>query len=77
MVVEGYKFNSENQARGAQAQLKTHYLGNAHPSCTTTEWVDVKHNSGASGNFWYIIEDEQIGDVLNPHQKETFNIDIE
>lgn len=74
--IEGYKFNNENAAKGAQAQLKTHYLGDANPSLVTNEWVSVHENNGSEGDFWYIIDDEQIGDVLNPHQKETFSINI-
>ena len=77
MVVEGYKFNSENSANGAQAQLRVHYLGSAHSSCTTTEWVEVLHNTGSEGDFYYILNDEQIGNVLNPHKLETFTINIE
>ena len=72
--IVGYKFNNLNSANGFKAQLDLHYLGNAHPSCTTTDFVEVQHNTGSEGDFYYVIDDEQIGIVINPHQKSTFTI---
>jgi hypothetical protein len=76
--ITGYKFQVEAAAKNAQNSLRVHYLGN-RPSppqgetWTTTEWVSVEFNDGASGTFYYFQGD--FAPVLgNPS---IFNIDIE
>jgi hypothetical protein len=74
--ITGYKFNNISQANGAANSLKAHYFMNRPPAppegYTTTEWVSVSHNNGASGDFYYFHGD--FAPVLgNPS---VFNIDI-
>ena len=77
MEITGYKFQVEAAARNAQNALRVHYLGNrpAPPqgqTWTTTEWVMVEFNDGASGTFYWFAGD--YSPVLeNPT---TFNIDL-
>ena len=81
MEVTGYKYNSLNAAENSQNALRVHYLGNrqeGNPNgdgkpYTTTQWVSVEFNDGASGTFYYFLGD--FSPVLgNPS---TFNIDVE
>ena len=73
--ITGYKFNAEQAANNAQNALRVHFLGNRPPNpqgYTTTEWVSVNHNDGASGDFYYFYGD--FAPVLgNPS---VFDIDI-
>ena len=79
--VTGYKYNNLNAAQNSQAALKAHYLGGrpqGNPNgdgkpYTTTQWVEVSHNDGASGNFYYFLGD--FSPVLGFPQ--VFNIDVE
>lgn len=72
--VTGYKFNVEAAAKNAQNSLRVHYLGGRPAGdYVTTEWVNVEHNTGASGDFYYFLGD--YSPVLgNPTM---FNIDTE
>jgi len=79
--VTGYKYNNINAAENAQNALKAHFLGgraNGNPNgdgkpYTTTQWVEVSHNDGASGNFYYFLGD--FSPVLG--FPKVFNIDVE
>jgi len=79
--VTGYKFNSEQGASNAQNSLRVHYMGDrpqGNPNgdgkpYTTTQWVSVEHNDGASGNFYYFLGD--YSPVLG--FPKVFNIDVE
>ena len=79
--VTGYKYNNINAAENSQSALKNHFLGgraNGNPNgdgkpYTTTQWVEVSHNDGASGNFYYFLGD--FSPVLGFPQ--VFNIDVE
>ena len=54
--ITGYKFQVEQAAVNAQSALRVHFLDGRPPNpqgYTTTEWVSVSHNDGASGNFYY------------------------
>jgi hypothetical protein len=79
--VTGYKFQVQAAAENAQNSLRAHYLGGrqeGNPNgdgkpYTTTEWVSVEFNDGASGTFYWFAGD--FSPVLgNPT---TFNIDVE
>ena len=76
--ITGYKFQVEAAALNAQSSLRVFYLGNrpAPPqgeTWVTTEWVEVQHNTGDSGNFFWFAGD--FAPVLgNPS---VFNIDID
>lgn len=79
--ITGYKFQVQAAAENAQNSLRVHYLGgraNGNPNgdgkpYTTTQWVEVNFNDGASGTFYWFAGD--FSPVLgNPS---TFNIDIE
>lgn len=75
--ITGYKFQVEQAAKNAQNALRVHYFTNRPPAppegYTTTEWVDVEFNDGASGTFYYFLGDYApvLGNATN------FNIDIE
>jgi hypothetical protein len=79
--VTGYKFQVQAAAENAQNALRVHFLGDrpqGNPNgdgkpYTTTEWVSVEHNVGASGDFYYFLGD--YAPVLGPAQ--VFDIDIE
>ena len=81
MEVTGYKFNSEQGASNAQNSLRVHYMGDrpqGNPNgdgkpYTTTEWVSVEFNDGASGTFYYFLGD--YSPVLG--FPKVFNIDVE
>lgn len=80
--VTGYKWNNEQSARSAQSSLKNHFLGDrpqGNPNgdgkpYTTTEWVEVFHNVGESGDFYYFLGDFSPVLGANP---QVFNIDVE
>lgn len=79
--VTGYKFQVQAAAENAQNALRVHYLGGrpqGNPNgdgkpYTATEWVEVSHNDGVSGTFYYILGD--FSPVLGNPQ--VFNIDVE
>jgi len=79
--VTGYKWNSENAANNAQNSLRVHYMGDrpsGNPNgdgkpYTTTQWVEVSHNVGPSGDFFYFLGD--FAPVLGFPQ--VFDIDVE
>ena len=80
--VTGYKFVNINGAENAQNSLRVHYMGDrpqGNPNgdgkpYTTTQWVEVSHNTGPSGDFYYFLGD--FSPVLG-NQPQVFNIDIE
>lgn len=74
--VTGYKFSSKNAALGAQAQLRVELLGTPNPNNVTSEWVEVLHNTGSEGDFYYFSNDKYIGNILNPHKLETFTVNV-
>ena len=79
--VTGYKYANINAAENSQNALRVHYLGDrpqGNPNgdgkpYITTEWVEVQHNDGASGDFYYFLGD--FSPVLGFPQ--VFNIDVE
>ena len=79
--VTGYKFQVQAAAENAQNSLRVHYMGDrpqGNPNgdgkpYTTTQWVSVEHNDGASGTFYYIVGD--FSPVLGFPQ--VFDIDVE
>jgi hypothetical protein len=79
--VTGYKFQVQAAAENAQNSLRVNYLGGrpqGNPNgdgkpYTTNEWVEVSHNTGASGDFYYFLGD--FSPVLG--QPQVFNIDVE
>ena len=79
--VTGYKYNNINAAENSQNALRVHFMGDrpqGNPNgdgkpYTTTQWVSVEHNDGASGNFYYFPGD--FSPVLGFPQ--VFNIDVE
>ena len=79
--ITGYKFQVEAAALNAQSALRVHYLGGrpaGNPNgdgkpYVTTDWVEVQHNTGDSGDFFWFAGD--FAPVLgNPS---VFNIDID
>jgi hypothetical protein len=80
MEVTGYKYQVQAAADNAQNALRVHYLGgrpSGNPNgdgkpYTTTEWVSVEFNDGASGTFYYFLGD--YAPVLGPAQ--VFDIEI-
>lgn len=79
--VTGYKFQVQAAADNAQNSLRVHYMGDraaGNPNgdgkaYTTTQWVSVEHNDGASGDFYYFLGD--YAPVLGFPQ--VFDIDVE
>lgn len=78
--ITGYKYQNINAAENSQNALRVHYLGNrpaGNPNgdgkpYTTTEWVEVQHNTGSEGDFFWFAGD--FAPILgNPT---TFNIDL-
>lgn len=79
--VTGYKYQVQAAAENAQNALRVHYIGDrpaGNPNgdgkpYTTTEWVEVSHNDGASGDFFWFAGD--YAPVLGPAQ--VFDVDVE
>jgi hypothetical protein len=79
--VTGYKYQVQAAAENAQNALRVHYLGGrpqGNPNgdgkvYTTTEWVSVEFNDGASGTFYYFLGD--YAPILGPAQ--VFDVDEE
>lgn len=78
--ITGYKFQVEAAARNAQSSLRAFYLGNrpaGNPNgdgkpYVTTDWVEVQHNTGSEGDFFWFEGD--FAPILgNPS---VFNIDL-
>ena len=77
----GYKFQVQSAAENAQNALRVHYLGDRAAGntngdgkpYTTTEWVSVEFNDGASGTFFWFAGD--YSPVLG--QPQVFDIDVE
>jgi hypothetical protein len=79
--VTGYKYQVQAAADNAQNALRGHYMGDrpaGNPNgdgkpYTTTEWVSVEFNDGASGTFYYFLGD--YAPILGPAQ--AFDVDVE
>jgi hypothetical protein len=64
MIIEGYKYNTEQEAQIARKQCADYYGLPKSPEDTTIYWVDYNEASLNEPIFWYIIYDESILDIL-------------
>jgi hypothetical protein len=64
MIIEGYKYNTEQEAQEARKQCADYYGLPVSPEDTTIYWVDYNEASSNEPIFWYIVYDESILDIL-------------
>lgn len=64
MIIEGYKYNTEQEAQVARKQCADYYGLPKSPEDTTIYWVDYNEASLNDPIFWYIVYDESILDIL-------------
>jgi hypothetical protein len=72
MEVNGYKFNTEQEAIDARKQCADYYGLPKTPTDTTLYWVDYQEASLDTPIFWYITFDESIEAILGAPT--TFNV---
>ena len=65
--INGYKYNTLEEAETAQKQCDDFY-GLPKEGGTTLHWIGINESDG----FWYIAADESIADILG----ETTEIEI-
>jgi len=64
MIIEGYKYNTEQESQIARKQCADYYGLPKSPEDTTIYWVDYNEASLNEPIFWYIVYDESILDIL-------------
>ena len=72
MEVNGYKFNTEQEAIDARKQCADYYGLPKTPTDTTLYWVDYQEAELDTPIFWYITFDESIEAILGTPT--TFNV---
>ena len=72
MEVNGYKFNTEQDAIDARKQCADYYGLPKTPEDETLYWVDYQEASLDTPIFWYITFDESIEAILGTPT--TFNV---
>ena len=71
MLINGYKYTNEQEAIDARKQCADYYGLPVAPDDVTQYWVDYQQ----ADDFWYIIFDESIADILG--EPITFEIQNE
>jgi hypothetical protein len=64
MIIEGYKYNTEYDAKVARKQCADYYGLPKSPEDTTIYWVDYSEATLNDPIFWYIVYDESILNIL-------------
>jgi hypothetical protein len=64
MLINGYKYTTEQEAINARKQCADYYGLPKSPEDITQFWVDYQEASLDTPIFWYIIFDESIRDIL-------------
>ena len=63
MIIQGYKYNIEEEAINARQECANYY-GLPTENGTTLYWVDYSFAELNDPQFWYIIFDESIYQIL-------------
>jgi hypothetical protein len=62
--INGYKFNTEQQAINAREIVDTYYGIPVAPDDVTQNWVDYQFAEFNTPQFWYIVFDESLTPIL-------------
>jgi hypothetical protein len=71
MFIKGYKYQTEQEAQTARKQCADYYGLPKSPEDITQYWVDYQ----VADDFFYIIFDESIRDILGEPIEFEINID--
>lgn len=63
MIVQGYKYETEEEAINARQECASYY-GLPKENGTTLYWVDYSFAELNTPQFWYILYDESIYSIL-------------
>jgi hypothetical protein len=75
MLINGYKYTTEQEAIAARKQCADYYGLPVAPDDVTQYWVDYETAELDTPIFWYIVFDESIEMILG--QPTTFEVTIE
>ncbi len=75
MLINGYKYTTEQEAINARKQCADYYGLPVAPEDVTQYWVDYETAEFDTPIFWYIEFDESIEQILG--QPITFEVTIE
>jgi hypothetical protein len=64
MLINGYKYTTEQEAIDARKQCADYYGLPKSPEDVTQYWVDYQTAELDTPIFWYIVFDESIRDIL-------------
>ena len=64
MLINGYKYTIEQDAKNARKQCADYYGSPVTPEDVTKYWVDYQTANLNTPIFWYIIFDESISAIL-------------
>lgn len=64
MIITGYKYDTELDAQGARKACADYYGLPKSPEDVTQYWVDYSFAEYNEPQFWYIVYDESILDIL-------------
>jgi hypothetical protein len=64
MLINGYKYTTEQEAINARKQCADYYGLPKSPEDVTQYWVDYQEASLDTPIFWYIMFDESIREIL-------------
>jgi hypothetical protein len=70
--INGYKYNSEQDAINARESCDTYYGIPVSPDDVTQNWIDYQFAELNTPQFWYIVYDESLTPVLG--QPTTFDV---
>jgi hypothetical protein len=75
MLINGYKYTTEQEAINARKQCADYYGLPKSPEDVTQYWVDYETAELDTPIFWYIVFDESIEIILG--EPTTFEVTIE
>jgi hypothetical protein len=75
MLINGYKYTTEQEAIDARKQCADYYGLPVAPEDVTQYWVDYNTAELDNPIFWYIVFDESIEQILG--QPTTFEVTTE
>lgn len=70
--INGYQYNSEQEAINARESVDGYYGIPVSPDDVTQNWVDYQFAELNTPQFWYIVFDESLTPVLG--QPTTFEV---
>ena len=64
MIITGYKYDTESEAQISRKDCADYYGLPKSPEDVTQYWVDYSFAEYNDPQFWYIVYDESILDIL-------------